>query len=100
MAFSSKTESEKIDVGFDCSAIVLGSITIASAVITVEKSYGTALANTLTLTGSPTINGKSVLQRIEAGIENNRYLIICKITTSVGEVFEVSECISVIEPEC
>lgn len=100
MAFDNKTESEVIDIGFDLSALVISPITISSAVITVEKSYGSALASTLTLVGSADITGTNVAQRISGGIEGNRYLIICTITTSVGEVYQVSDCITIQEAVC
>lgn len=99
--FDPKSPSEVIDIGFDMTDLFDSpSVIIVSAVISVIVESGTALSNTLTLVGSPTISGRIVKQRITAGVVKNTYQIICTITCSNGEVMSEASCISVEDKAC
>lgn len=100
MAFSPKSQTEVVDIGFDMSKVVLGSSTITNATIAVTKETGLALPNTLVLIGSPSIESKNVIQRISQGVIGNTYILTLTATLSNGEVLTESSCISVIEKGC
>lgn len=100
MAFSPKSPTEVVDIGFDMSRVVLGSATITNATIAVTKETGAALPNTLVLVGSPSIESKNVIQRISQGVIGNTYILTVTVTTSNGQVLTESSCIAVIEKGC
>jgi hypothetical protein len=98
--FSSKSPAETIDIGFDFSNLVLNDLMISSASIDVTTETGIAAANTLTKVGSPSIVGKTILQRLSAGVVDNTYKLTATITASNGEIFSEANCIAVEEKAC
>lgn len=98
--FSSKSPSEVIDVGFDLSNLVLNDLTISTALIDVTIETGTANPSTLIKVGSPSIVGKTVLQRISQGVIANTYMLTLTATASNGETFSEAACIAVEEKLC
>jgi len=102
LPFSPKSPSEIIDIGFDISNLMTSDPfeTIASAVIEVETETGEALPNTLVLIGSPSIQGRTIVQRISQGVVDNTYLIKVTATLNNGEILQDGNCISIQEKTC
>ena len=98
--FTAKSPAEIIDIGFDLTNLIAALNTISTATIAVTIETGTAAANTLVLVGSPTIVGKTVLQRISQGVAGNTYLLTLTATESNGEIYSEANCITVENKKC
>ena len=69
--------------------------TISTAVVTASVYSGTDASPSSIVSGSATISGQSVTQKITAGTLGVIYELICTITTSLGQTLILSAYLSV-----
>ncbi len=88
-----KDPSEVITVTFDFSALASSaSNPSVSCTVIAGKVDGSAEAM---LSGTPQINGTSILQRIIGGLDGNRYKLRCQIDDADGERWVVADTLHV-----
>lgn len=86
--FSPKAPAESVVVGFDFARLTSGPL---SPVITIARHAGEADANPgAMLSGSPSVSGSKVLQRIVAGNVGTDYVLTCQIDTADGSRYLLS----------
>lgn len=75
--FSPKDPSETIVVAFDFSSLA---DTVSAPVVTATRHGGTADVNPSAIkSGSPSVAGAKVLQKITAGVLGTNYLLRCEV---------------------
>lgn len=70
--------------------------TISTAVVTATTYSGTDASPSAIISGSATISGSNVTQKITAGTLGVTYLLLCTITTSAGQTLSMSAYLTVI----
>jgi hypothetical protein len=84
-AFDPKDPSEIVHLGFDFSALTSAPL---SPAVTAAHHAGTADATpSAILSGSPTVSGTKIVQRVTGGVVGADYLLRCQVDTAAGERF-------------
>lgn len=84
-AFSPKDPSEIVDLGFDFAALTSAP---TSPVVSAAHHSGTDdAAPSAILSGSPSVVGAVVVQRVIGGVAGADYLLRCQVDTAAGERF-------------
>jgi hypothetical protein len=97
-AFSYKITTENEQFTFDFSPVLGSSETISSATCVVEVKEGTDSNPSAIMSGTPTINGTKVAQRIFGGLDGVIYRLEVSITTSLTNVYTLVGDLPVIAP--
>lgn len=88
MQLSNKDPTETITVTFDFSALTSA---LSSPVVTCALVAGTADSNpSAMLSGSATVNGAKVLQKIAGGLDGATYDLRCSTNAADGSVYVLS----------
>lgn len=85
-----KDPNEQVNVAFDFSAAT-ASVSSPTISVSVRWQYGPTADATpaAILSGTPTIVGAVVYQRVIGGVDKVDYLLTCTATSAAGEVLEV-----------
>ena len=86
-SFPNKRSAETITITFDEFSMLGNGETISTAVFSAAYFGGTNDASPQNIiTGSSTISGSKVMQRITAGVSGTYYCITATVTTSAGQI--------------
>lgn len=96
LAFKYTTESELINFNF--TPVLLTGETISSAALSVTVRTGTDATPSAILSGSASISGGYVVQRVIAGTDNVTYRITCTATTSSSNIYTLTADLPVYSP--
>lgn len=94
----SKKVGETITVQFDFTSkmnLSGTSETISTQVVTAAVYYGTDVSPSSIISGSASASGLVVSQNITAGVAGVIYILLCTITTSLGQTLEISALLAV-----
>lgn len=91
---SSKDPNEIITLTFDYGAI-LGADTLLSATLSVELVTGTDSNPSAMLSGAAVIQGDTVLQQVQGGVDTANYKIVCTADTADGQRLMVANILPV-----
>lgn len=80
-----KRQGETKTYTFDFTSSMASSETISTQVVTATVYSGTDASPSSIISGSATASGKIVSQKLTAGVEGVLYLIVCTITTNLGQ---------------
>ncbi len=94
--FRGKTSSEKINEVFDFENQLASSETISTASVTATVYSGTDASPSAIVSGSASISGAQVTQKIVDGTEGVVYLLTCTVTTSAGQTLSLGGFLPVI----
>lgn len=72
--------------------------TISSAGITVTVYSGTDASPSSILSGSPSVSGTTITQKLTAGTLGVLYNVIAQATTSLSQVLQLSSIIAIVPP--
>jgi hypothetical protein len=86
-SFTYKITTENELFTFNYSQVLQPSETISSATCTAITMNGTDTNPSAILSGSPTISGANVSQRVLGGLNENTYRLEMAATTSLGNVY-------------
>lgn len=91
--FSAKDPAEVLEISFDflevTSAPITPQVTVVNCSGVADSSPGTLLS------GSPTVSGSSVVQRVVGGLAGADYLLRCQVDTATGLRFVLSRVLPV-----
>jgi len=96
VTFDAKLAGETIIETFDFTSRLGLSETISTAVTTATTYSGTDATPSALISGSATISGKTVTQKITAGTLGVVYLLKCEITTSLSQTLDLMAFLPVI----
>jgi hypothetical protein len=97
-SFSYKLTTENEQFTFDFTPVMGSTETISSATCTVEVKEGTDPTPSAIKSGSPSISGFKVAQRILGGLDGVTYRLEMTATTSLGNVYTIVGDLPVISP--
>ena len=97
-AFSYKLTTESENFAFSYANILASTETIVSADLVVEVKDGSDSNPTAIVSGTPTINGAIVSQRILGGLDSVTYRLEMTATTSLGNVYTLVGDLPVLAP--
>lgn len=97
--FEAKLDGETVTEIFDFTSRLAAGETISTAIVSAITFSGTDATPSAIVTGSATISGQKVTQRITAGTEGVTYLLVCTITTSASQTLELSGYLAVVEEQ-
>lgn len=90
------TESELIT--FDFTPVMVSGETISTVAVSATTLEGGDASPSAILSGSASISGYKVTQRIAGGTTQNTYRIVCTATTSVPNIYTLTADLYVISP--
>ena len=88
--FEGKLVGETVAEIFDFTSRLSPTETISTAIVTASVYSGTDASPSSIISGSTTISGQKVTQRITAGVLGVTYKLLCTITTSSGQTLQLS----------
>lgn len=88
--FEAKLATETAIETFDFTSRLAATETISSASTTATVYSGTDASSSSVISGSATIAGQKITQKVTAGVEGVTYLLTCAITTSLGQTLNLS----------
>ena len=91
-----KTAGETVIETFDFTSRLAASETISTAVVTASVYSGTDAAPSSVISGTATISGQKVTQKVTAGTLGVIYTLLCTITTSLGQTLSLTAFLPVI----
>lgn len=91
-----KLLNETVIETFDFTSRLAASETISTAVTTAAVYSGTDASPSSIISGSATISGQKVTQKIVAGTLGVTYLLTCTITTSLGQTLILAAYLTII----
>jgi hypothetical protein len=91
-----KLSGETITTTFDFTSRLAASETISTATVTASVYSGTDSSPSSIVSGSATISGQKVTQKITAGTLGVVYKLICTITTSTSQTLILSAFLAVV----
>lgn len=97
-SFSYKITTETELFNFNFAAALGSTETISSTSCTVEVKEGTDSNPTAILSGSPTVNGSIVTQKLTGGINGVTYRVEMSATTNLGNTYVVVGDVPVLSP--
>lgn len=86
-SFSPKDPGETVFLAFDFSALMTTGLTLSTPVCTAVTRSGTDAAPSAVLSGSPTITGSKLVQRVTGGVALATYAIKAQVDASDGSRF-------------
>lgn len=88
--FPSKRSGETVTLPFDFTAFLAVGETISSAFVTIRVYSGAAdpVVDSM-ISGSASISGKIVSQKVTAGVAGNIYVLICHATISGSQIIQL-----------
>jgi hypothetical protein len=92
-----KTPDEIVDLSFDFSANLGDTETLTTASMEVFVKKGVDAAPNDMLSGTASVVGDVVYQRIKDGIDKNVYIFKCLADTSIGRRLELDAFLPVVE---
>lgn len=90
VTFEGKLIGETSSLVFDFLSVLPAGVTISSASVTASTYSGTDAAPSAILSGSPTISGSKVTQKVTVGVLGVTYLLLASATLSDGQVRQLS----------
>lgn len=90
-----KHVTEVDDIPFEF-ALALGE-TILSQTVTCTVFRGTDASPASLLNGLPSVAANLVVQRVQGGVADTVYLLLCRVTTSAGRVLVVAAYLPVVD---
>lgn len=84
-----KRQAAVVTAPFDFTALLANGTTISSATVTASVYSGTDPTPNAIISGTATISGSVVLQKIAAGVQGTVYSLICTAITSDGQTLEL-----------
>ena len=87
---NAKNAGETVIEVFDFTSQLGSSETISTAVVTATVYSGSDASPSSIISGSAAISGQKVTQKVTAGVEGVTYLLVCAITTSLGQTLDLS----------
>jgi hypothetical protein len=94
--FPGKRAGETIFLLFDYTSQLAVGETISSAVVTASVYSGIDASPSSIISGSASISGPVVSQKITAGVLGVIYELLCAATTSTGEVIDLCGALAII----
>lgn len=88
--FEPKLNAETVTETFDFSSRLAVSETLSTASVAATVYSGTDASPSAVISGSATISGTQVTQKVTGGIEGNVYILACTVTTSAGQTLVIS----------
>lgn len=88
--FEGKLSGETVIETFDFTSRLSTAETISTAAVTATVYSGTDASPSSIVSGSATISGQKVTQKITAGTLGVTYLLLCTITTSLSQTLLLS----------
>lgn len=88
--FEGKLLGETVTETFDFTSRLAPTETISSAVVTAAVYSGTDASPSSIVSGSTTISGQKVTQKITAGTLGVTYKLLCTIVTSTSQTLQLS----------
>jgi hypothetical protein len=82
--------------GWDFTSLLSVGETISAATVTATIYTGTDSSPDSIVSGAATINGPYVKQLITAGVVGCIYIVVCKVTTSLGQSLELLGLLAII----
>ena len=96
VTFEGKLSAETVIETFDFTSRLAASETISTASVVCTVYSGTDASPSSVISGSATISGQKVTQKVTAGTEGVTYLLACTITTSLGQTLLLSAFLPII----
>lgn len=94
--FDAKYQGATKTLTFDFTSALGASETISTATTSATTFSGTDASPASIISGSATISGKTVTQKITAGTSGVSYNLTCEITTSLGQTLQMQGYLAVI----
>lgn len=94
--FAAKLLGETVAETFDFTSRMGPTETISSAVVAASVFSGTDASPTSIISGGATSSGQVVSQNITGGVLGVLYLLVCTISTSLGQVLQLSAYLPVV----
>ena len=91
-----KLVGETVTETFDFTSRLSASETISTASTTATVYSGTDASPSAIISGSAAISGQKVTQVVTAGTLGVTYLLLCSITTSLGQTLSISALLPVV----
>tara|TARA_R110000868_G_scaffold233900_1_gene487609 strand:+ start:76 stop:384 length:309 start_codon:yes stop_codon:yes gene_type:complete len=89
ITFPAKLSGETLTLTFNFISRCAAAETISSASVVATVYSGTDTSPQSIVSGSPTISGQTVTQKITAGTEGVTYYLLCSATTSTSQVLQL-----------
>lgn len=99
LSFDQKGPSETTNVAFDFTSSMAAAETISTSTVAASTYSGTDANPSLIINGSASSSGQVVTQSLTAGTAGVTYLLTCTITTSAGQVLQLSGFLTVTEAQ-
>ena len=96
VTFQGKLANETIILTFDFTSRLTAAETISTQSVAATVYSGTDASPSSLISGSASASGQKVTQKITAGTLGVTYLLVCTITTSLGQTLQLSGYIAVI----
>jgi len=97
--FSYKLVAESKPLAFDYVGVLATGETLSTSSVSVIVMNGTDASPSSILSGSSTIVGTKVLQRVQNGVNGVTYRLVCTVTTSAGNTLLALGDLPVYSPE-
>jgi hypothetical protein len=82
--------------GWDFTSLLSVGETISGAGVTASVYTGTDSSPSSIISGAPTVSTPYVKQLITAGVIGCIYIVVCKVTTSLGQTLELTGLLAII----
>ena len=96
VALQSKFADEKLSTTVSFLSQLAVGETIASAICSATVYSGTDASPSTILSGSASISGTKVIQKVTGGVLGVTYLLLCTATTSAGQSLQLSAYLCVV----
>ena len=90
VVFEGKLLGETVTETFDFTSRLGATETLSTAVVTASVYSGTDASPSAIISGSPTISGKKVTQKVTTGTLGVTYELLCTVSTSLGQTLQLS----------
>lgn len=90
VTFEGKLQNETVVETFDFTSRLTAAETISTAAVTSVVYSGTDASPSTLISGTATISGKKVTQKVAGGVLGVTYLLKCTITTSLAQTLALS----------
>lgn len=90
VTFEGKLLGETATETFDFTSRLAPTETISTAIVTASVYSGTDASPSSIISGSTTISGQKVTQKITGGVLGVTYKLLCTITTSTSQTLQLS----------
>jgi len=94
--FPSKVNAETVTETFDFQSRLALAETLSTASVVATVYSGTDASPSAVISGSATISGAQVKQKVTGGIEGNLYTLTCTVTTSGGQTLIVAGTLAIV----